>query len=146
VLSRSVEIKAEVVSEDERESGRRAILNAGHTVAHALERATDYAIPHGEAVGLGLVAECALAARLGLAETAVGERVAALLQRLGLPGRLTVPLSLDRVIAAMASDKKNRASRIRFAFPRAVGVMERGDRWTSAAPEAATRIALASIL
>ncbi|HET7427516.1 MAG TPA: 3-dehydroquinate synthase, partial [Gemmatimonadales bacterium] len=54
LVRRSVEIKAEVVSADERESGRRAILNAGHTVAHALEHATGYALPHGEAVALGL--------------------------------------------------------------------------------------------
>ena len=57
LIRRSVEIKAEVVGEDERETGRRAILNAGHTVAHALEQATAYAIPHGEAVAIGLVAE-----------------------------------------------------------------------------------------
>jgi 3-dehydroquinate synthase len=67
LVRRSVEIKAEVVSGDELEAGRRAILNAGHTVAHALERATDYGLPHGEAVALGLVAECALAEALGVA-------------------------------------------------------------------------------
>src|ERR687898_1683797 len=65
LVRRSVEIKAEVVSEDEREGGRRAILNAGHTVAHALEQASGYAIPHGEAVGLGHLAELELAVRLG---------------------------------------------------------------------------------
>jgi 3-dehydroquinate synthase len=146
LVRRSVEIKAEVVSADEREAGRRAILNAGHTVAHALERATGYGLPHGEAVGLGLIAECALAARLGLAEPAVGQRVAALLGRLGLPTRLTPALDADRVLPAMASDKKNRAGTVRFAFPRAVGVVDRGDGWTSPAPEEAVRIALASIL
>ena len=62
-----MEIKAEVVSGDERESGRRAILNAGHTVAHALEQASGYELPHGEAVALGLVVECELAEQLGIA-------------------------------------------------------------------------------
>ncbi len=75
LVRRSVEIKAEVVSEDEREGGRRAILNAGHTVAHALEQATDYRVPHGEAVGLGLVAEAALATGLGLATPEAGARL-----------------------------------------------------------------------
>ena len=72
LVRRSVEIKAEVVSGDEREAGRRAILNAGHTVAHALEQATGYDIPHGEAVALGLVAECALAEGLGVAPAGAG--------------------------------------------------------------------------
>src|SRR5512134_2617756 len=67
LVRRSVEIKAAVVSEDEREAGRRAILNAGHTVAHALEQASGYALPHGEAVAIGLATECRLAESLGLA-------------------------------------------------------------------------------
>lgn len=146
LVRRSVEIKAAVVSEDERESGRRAILNAGHTVAHALERATGYAIPHGEAVGLGLLAECALAAHLGLAQPSLGERVAALLRRFGLPERVAAPLLVGQVLAAMASDKKNRASAVRFALPRAVGAMERAEGWTVAAPDEAIRISLGSIL
>ncbi|HMH57204.1 MAG TPA: 3-dehydroquinate synthase, partial [Gemmatimonadales bacterium] len=65
LIRRSVEIKAEVVSGDEHELGRRAILNAGHTVAHALEQVSDYELPHGEAVALGLVVECELAEQLG---------------------------------------------------------------------------------
>ena len=86
LVRRSVEIKAEVVSGDEREAGRRAILNAGHTVAHALEHATAYALPHGEAVALGLVAECALAERSAWRPTGVrrsGCRPCS--TRLGLP-------------------------------------------------------------
>jgi 3-dehydroquinate synthase len=109
LVRRSVEIKAAVVGEDEREEGRRAILNAGHTVAHALERETDYRLPHGEAVGLGLVAEAALATGLGLAPPEAGARVAALLARLGLPTRVPEPVATDRLVAAMGRDKKNRA-------------------------------------
>jgi 3-dehydroquinate synthase len=144
LVRRSVEIKAEVVSGDERETGRRAILNAGHTVGHALELALDYGIAHGEAVGLGLVAECRLASRLGLAAPAVGERVENLLGRLGLPTRLPSPVPPERVIAAMASDKKNRAARIRFALPGAVGEMA-GERWTVEASEPDIREALTAI-
>jgi 3-dehydroquinate synthase len=145
LVRRSVEIKADVVSADEREGGRRAILNAGHTVAHALEQATGYRVPHGEAVGLGLVAECAVAARLGIAETALGERVSALLGRLGLPTRLSERLAAEQVMAAMATDKKNRRAAVRFALPRAVGAMDQGDGWTRTAPEGAIRAGLAAI-
>jgi 3-dehydroquinate synthase len=142
----SVEIKAAVVSEDEREGGRRAILNAGHTVAHALEQATEYRLPHGEAVGLGLVAEAALAAGLGLATPEAGARLVALLERLGLPTRVAEPVAAERLLGAMGSDKKNRDRAIRFALPRGVGAMGPGPDWTTEAGEAAIRAALRSIL
>jgi 3-dehydroquinate synthase len=145
LVRRSVEIKAEVVSADEREGGRRAILNAGHTVAHAVERASSYRVPHGEAVGLGLLAETALAEDLGLAPAGVGARVSALLTRLGLPVRLVPSLAPDALLPAMASDKKNRARTIRFALPSAVGAMATPEGWTVAAPESAIRKALDSI-
>ena len=145
LVRRSVEIKAEVVSGDEREAGRRAILNAGHTVAHALEHATAYGLPHGEAVALGLVAECALAEALDVAPAGLGERVAALLRRLGLPVRLAAPLAAERLVGAMASDKKNRAARVRFALPNALGAMDPGERWTREAAEPAIRRALQAI-
>lgn len=146
LVRRSVEIKAEVVSADEREGGRRAILNAGHTVAHAVERASSYRVPHGEAVGLGLLAEAALAEALGVAGPGVGARVAALLTRLGLPVRLVPTLAADALLPAMASDKKNRAQTIRFALPSAVGSMATREGWTMAAPESAIRKALDSIV
>ena len=145
LVRRSVEIKAEVVSGDERESGRRAILNAGHTVAHALERVTDYALPHGEAVALGLVAESALAEAIGAATPGLARQVSALLERLGLPVRLEQPLDPDRLIAAMASDKKNRSARLRFALPSRLGAMGAGGQWTQEAPEPALRSALETI-
>jgi 3-dehydroquinate synthase len=146
LVRRSVEIKAEVVSADEREGGRRAILNAGHTVAHAVERASSYRVPHGEAVGLGLLAEAALAEDLGLAPSGLGARISGALSRLGLPVRLVPPLAPDALLPAMASDKKNRAGTIRFALPSAVGTMATREGWTVAAPERAVRKAIASIL
>ncbi len=145
LVRRSVEIKAEVVSEDEREGGRRAILNAGHTVAHALEQATDYRVPHGEAVSLGLVAEAALATGLGLATPEAGARLVALLERLGLPTRVDEPVPADRLLAAMGSDKKNRGRAIRFALPRGLGAMGPGPEWTTEAGEPAIRAALQAI-
>jgi 3-dehydroquinate synthase len=137
LVRRSVEIKAAVVAEDEREAGRRAVLNAGHTVAHALEHASDYTLPHGEAVALGLVAECRLAEALGIARSGLARDVRVLLTRLGLPERPARPLPRDRVLAAMATDKKNRGGTVRFALARDVGTMSPGEGWTVAAPEAA---------
>jgi 3-dehydroquinate synthase len=141
LVRRSVEIKADVVSDDEREGGRRAILNAGH----ALEQATDFRLPHGEAVGLGLLAEAALATGLGLATPEAGARVAGLLERLGLPTRIPEPVGEERILAAMASDKKNRAGGIRFALPRGVGTMGVGPEWTTEVGEPAIRAALRAI-
>jgi 3-dehydroquinate synthetase len=141
LVRRSVEIKAEVVSGDERETGRRAILNAGHTVAHALERVTGYAMPHGEAVALGLVAECALAEALGMA-SGIGARVTALLARLGLPVRVGEAVDTERIIAAMSSDKKNRSARVHFALPLGLGTMDEAGGWTREAPEPVVRRAL----
>jgi len=145
LVRRSVEIKAEVVSGDERETGRRAILNAGHTVAHALERASAYAIPHGEAVALGLVAETALAEEMGLAPSGVAARVSALLSRLGLPVRLVQPIDPERITAAMTTDKKNRSARVRFALPSRLGGMDSEGGWTREAPEPELRRALRAI-
>ena len=131
------------MSGDEREAGRRAILNAGHTVAHALEHATAYGIAHGEAVALGLVAECALAEGLGVAPAGLRKRVAALLERLGLPVRLAAP---NRPRAGRArrwqATRRTRAGTVRFALPRELGAMDEGERWTRAAPEGAIKEAL----
>jgi 3-dehydroquinate synthase len=145
LIERSVELKAEVVTDDERESGRRAILNAGHTVAHALERTLNYELPHGEAVGLGLIVECRLAERLGIASEGLGRRVASLLERLGLPVRLTGGLKPASVLHGMAADKKNRSQSIHFALPERLGRMHRGHNWTVPVDTSSIREALTAI-
>jgi 3-dehydroquinate synthase len=127
LVSRSVEIKAQVVGEDERESGRRAILNAGHTIAHGLEQESGYQLPHGEAVGLGLIGECRIAERLGLAPVGLGERVLGVLRALGLPTRTPVSPAISRVLEAMLHDKKNREGQIRLALPIGLGAMYQGE-------------------
>jgi 3-dehydroquinate synthase len=131
LIRRSVEIKAQVVSADERESGLRAILNAGHSVAHGLEAESNYALPHGEAVALGLVAETRIAERRGLAPRGLADRVANLFGALGLPGRLSKGVDRERVLGLMASDKKNRAGELRLALPAALGRMHTEENsWT----------------
>lgn len=145
LVHRSVEIKAQVVSEDEREAGRRAILNAGHTVAHALEQATDYTVPHGEAVAMGLVAECTLAERLGVAAGGTSAAVVSLLERLGLPVRLRNSPPAPRILEAMGRDKKNRMTRIHFTLPREIGNISTEGGFTRAVDESEIAAALEAI-
>ncbi len=131
LIRRSVEIKSAVVSEDEREGGRRAILNAGHTIAHGLEHASGYRLPHGEAVSLGLIAECRIAERLGLAPGGLAERVRGVLDALGLPTESGPPAPVARVLEAMHQDKKNREGHVRLALPVRLGAMHDGEGdWT----------------
>jgi len=106
-IERSCAIKAEIVAADERESGRRALLNLGHTFGHAIETGTGYGNwLHGEAVAAGMLMAADLSARHGwLAESAV-DRTAALLQRAGLPTRAPAEMDADRFLELMAVDKK----------------------------------------
>ncbi len=131
LVHRSVQIKATVVSEDEREGGKRAILNAGHTIAHGLEHQSDYRLPHGEAVALGLIAECRIAERMGLTEGGLAERVTGLVRALGLPTRSGPGVHIARALEGMLHDKKNRDGQVRLALPTALGVMHSGEgQWT----------------
>jgi shikimate kinase / 3-dehydroquinate synthase len=115
VIRRCASIKAWIVSRDEREqSGERALLNLGHTVGHAIEAAAGYGeILHGEAVGLGLVAACRVAASLGLALPALEGRVTATLARAGLPVDLDPWLRPD-VLERIRVDKKRTGAGLRF--------------------------------
>lgn len=129
LVARNVRIKAGVVAADEREtaeSGGRALLNLGHTFAHAIEtdpslsptgKPGDAPLQHGEAVGLGLVAACHLGVSLGLLDAASAERVERLLVALGLPIRLDPGPDPDRVLDAMGHDKKVRGGRWRLVVP-----------------------------
>ena len=148
LVRRSVEIKASIVGADEKETGERAVLNAGHTVAHALELVTRYALSHGESVGLGLLAESALAESMGIGRDGrVRAAATAALSALGLPARAPAGLSPDALLAAMGGDKKNRTGQIRFALVESVGHPHRtGKQWTTSAEEGAIRAALATIL
>jgi 5-deoxy-5-amino-3-dehydroquinate synthase len=106
-VARCVEIKAEVVAGDEREGGRRAILNYGHTLAHAIEIATDHDIAHGEAVAIGLVYAAMLAEALGRIDRArVDEHVRVIVDEYGLDADLPPGLDPELLVGLMARDKK----------------------------------------
>ena len=121
LVPRNVQIKAAVVSRDERESGLREILNFGHTFAHALERITKYRrYRHGEAVAWGMVAAAFLGHELGLSRANDVSRIVALIRRLGpLPAwpRVATATLLD----AMRSDKKTRGGILRFVLSPRIG-------------------------
>ena len=136
VVTRGVAIKAEVVAADEREAGRRATLNLGHTVAHAIEQVSGYEILHGEAVAIGLVVEADLGVRLGVTAPDVPGRIRAALEQFGLPTTLPETTS-QALLDAMRSDKKTRDGTVRFALLADVGkpARGRGGEWTFSAPE-----------
>jgi len=140
LVRRSVEIKAGVVAADERETGRRAILNFGHTVAHAVEATAKFAVLHGEAVAIGMAYEARLAERLGIAAAGTADRIRRLLERYDLPLELPESATPDELLATMQLDKKARAGTVRFALPEVVGRMHAdGSGWTVAAPERVVR-------
>jgi len=123
-VARSAAVKALIVSADEREIGTRAILNFGHTVAHAIEATCGYEVLHGEAVAMGMLIEARIAEQMGLA-TDVSSRLEDALRRFDLP--LERPAGpAEAVLAAMQRDKKARQGVVRFALPAAIGRMARG--------------------
>lgn len=122
LISRAVRIKADIVAGDEREAGRRALLNLGHTFAHALETTTGYRRwLHGEAVAIGLVQATRLAGRMGRCQAALPARTASLLEGLGLPTAIPADLDAQALRAAMGLDKKAHAGGLRLVLPEAVG-------------------------
>ena len=124
VIPRCIQVKAMVVSCDERESGLREILNFGHTFAHAFETATGYRkYLHGEAVGWGMIAAARLGRRVGLMADAHATRIERLVRRVGpLPALPATKIS--RLMEIMHSDKKTRGGKLRFVLSRKIGSAE----------------------
>ncbi|MGE0006307.1 MAG: 3-dehydroquinate synthase [Parvibaculaceae bacterium] len=126
-ITRSCEMKAGIVAEDETETGVRALLNLGHTFGHALEAATGYSarLLHGEGVAIGMAQAFRFSERLGLAAGADAERVEKHLRSVGLPTRLAdIPGSLPeprKLLEIMRQDKKAVAGRLTFILSRGIG-------------------------
>lgn len=120
MVRRAVQVKVGVVQQDPYEKNIRAHLNLGHTFGHAIEQVSGYVWPHGEAVGIGLLAAARLSAALGLAKTPLAERVQRILTTVGLPTRIA-GLDTDAIFAAMGTDKKWQSGRSRFVLLRGVG-------------------------
>jgi shikimate kinase / 3-dehydroquinate synthase len=124
IVARCIDLKAMIIEEDEREQGRRAILNYGHTLAHALENVSGYGEwLHGEAVSLGMVAAAALAREAGMFPIADEERQNALLAALGLPTVYRGPVRAQDILAKIQLDKKVVGKRVRWIMPQRIGAV-----------------------
>jgi 3-dehydroquinate synthase len=122
IITRSCQAKADVVAQDEKEGGLRAILNYGHTIGHAVESLTEYRLlKHGEAVGIGMVAAGQIAVELGLWQKEDTERQNALIQKAGLPTQLPTGLDIEAIIDALQLDKKVKSGKVRFILPTEIG-------------------------
>jgi 3-dehydroquinate synthase len=131
LIVRSIEIKADIVSRDEREEGLRKILNFGHTIGHAIELISGFSLLHGEAVAIGMALESELAERVGVAQSGTAATVMKSLQAAGLPTTIPPEFKGGGVIEAMRSDKKGRSGRLAFALPLRIGAMAGEDTgWT----------------
>jgi 3-dehydroquinate synthase len=134
VIARCCEIKAEVVGQDETESGVRAILNFGHTIGHAIENSAGYGrYLHGEAISIGQMAAAGLSSKLSGLPFADVARLGKLLAAAGLPTRIDLsPKQRKSLLAAMKLDKKVTAGEVQFVLAERIGKV----RWGQRVPEA----------
>ncbi len=120
VVCRTAEIKARVVMQDERDSGLRNILNFGHTTGHAVESVSGFALPHGQAVAIGMVAAARISRRMGMLDKEGLNRLTGIIVRAGLP--VAVPdISVTEIMEAMRHDKKVSRDKIRFVLLESLG-------------------------
>jgi 3-dehydroquinate synthase len=122
---RSVQIKADVVSRDEREGGLRQILNFGHTLGHSLEAASGYRISHGEAVARGMVLEARLGEALGVTAPGTATRLAQAVTRFGLPAGGPHPAPPEELVRRTRTDKKVRGGTVRYVLLSHLGAVAR---------------------
>ena len=121
-----MEHKRDVVAEDEFDTGRRALLNLGHTLGHAVEAESDFSLSHGQAVAIGLAVVCRAAAKSGICAAGVPARVDGILEKFGLPTRTDAPF--PALMERMLSDKKRAGGKtsviggtINVIVPEAIG-------------------------
>lgn len=122
ILTHSCQTKADVVSQDEKEGGLRAILNYGHTVGHAIERLTGYQlVNHGEAVAIGMSVAGKIAVKMGWWSEQESQRQDQLITKAGLPTMVPPMLTIEDILDALKSDKKVKAGKVRFILPETIG-------------------------
>jgi 3-dehydroquinate synthase len=123
MIKRCCEIKAEVVAQDEREGGLRAILNYGHTFGHAVELLSNFEIAHGAAVSIGMAVAVELGVMTGKISKDYAERQNALLEKLGLPIRIPSGFDPEKISGAMLHDKKTVGSKVKLILPVGDGIV-----------------------
>ena len=121
VIRQAMEVKIRIIEEDPFEKGRRAVLNLGHTLGHAIETVSHYRINHGFAVSIGMVAAAKLSEMMGLAETEISHSIQTTLQTLGLPRKIPSHLDKERILEAMYYDKKRSLGKLRWVLPIRIG-------------------------
>lgn len=132
VAEKNCEIKYRVVMKDEKEASLREILNLGHTVGRALETVSDYTLLHGEAVAIGLVAECELSKSRGLMTDDEVNRVKLLLNKCGLETNIPGYIDRNLLVEKLYTDKKVRGGKLRFVLQDGIGkVKQFGDSWAT---------------
>jgi len=122
LVARSCKIKADVVEMDEKELGLRRILNFGHTIGHALEAASDYALFHGEAVAIGMVAAAKMSEKLNYLDAATCERISHLIEQCGLPTHVPENMGTDQITAFLGADKKTVGGQLHLVLVKKIGV------------------------
>ena len=132
MIKRCCEIKAEVVAQDEREGGLRAILNYGHTFGHAVELLSRFDIAHGAAVSIGMAVAAELGVMTGKISKDYAERQNALLKEIGLPVRVPCDFDPEKIYAAMLHDKKTIGSKVKLILPAGDGAVSIVDNMDSA--------------
>ena len=122
LIRRNIAIKARLVSADAREiSGERALLNFGHTVGHAIERAADFKMPHGDCISMGMVAACAISVKRAGLSSQERDDVVSLLKQFELPTQLPAEVDRERIIDTVGHDKKFLGGKIRFVVTPRIG-------------------------
>jgi 3-dehydroquinate synthase len=121
VISACCILKTRVVEMDEKESGHRRVLNLGHTVGHALERLSDYQLPHGDAVAIGLVVAAKISVRMGELSQEDLDRLVRLCIAWDLPVQPPGEFDPESIVDAMMTDKKRVRSRLHFILPVSIG-------------------------
>ena len=123
ICQKNIEIKYNVVTQDEQEEGLREILNLGHTVGRAIEAASGYEISHGNAVSLGMVAQILLGYNRGYVTDEQKNRVIEIYNKAGLPTALGERAKIEKILDKMYADKKVRKGKIKFVFQKGIGDM-----------------------
>ncbi len=128
LVLRNLRVKVAVVERDEREGGLRKILNFGHTIGHAVESLSGYAMLHGECVSIGMVAEARIAALAGVGDPALEGLIRGLLRAAGLPTAVPRSHTPEAILACTRTDKKARGGTVEYALPEVLGAMAGADR------------------
>lgn len=126
VVRRAIAVKVQVIQDDPYEQGRRASLNLGHTLGHAIEKASHYRLRHGEAVSIGMVVAARYAQKTSLAQPGLAEQISSVLSGLGLPVAMPDGLDQAEILAAMGLDKKRHSGKVHLALPAAIGDVRTG--------------------